>query len=95
MNFLMIIVKWLVALAARPEVQLILNGLWKVLSQEVSKNVLPAIIAAVEDANSKTDLTGTQKFDEVQAVVVAQFPSVEKSVVNMLIETALNGLKQQ
>jgi hypothetical protein len=86
---------WLISFFTSAPVQMILKSVLQDLLQSVVSKAAPAVMDAVKAAMLDDKLSGTEKFDQIQASVMAQFPTLEKSVLNSLIENAYNTLKKQ
>jgi hypothetical protein len=96
MTLLINIALWLISVWSNPTVQIIVVSVVKDLLSKMTQDVAPAVVKAVEEAMTRDDLTtGSAKFDYVQAQILEQFPKIEKSLLNSLIENTLNALKKQ
>jgi hypothetical protein len=94
MSILISIGMWLLKIVCSPEVKMILTSVIEDLLKTISTQAAPAVIIAVKEAMARDDLNNSQKFDYVQAAVLQQFPNMEKSALNALIENTLNALKK-
>jgi len=86
---------WLISFVTSPPVELILKSVVADLLHEVTSKAAPAVMDAVKAAMLNDQLSGTEKFEQVQSSVLAQFPDMEKSTLNSLIENSYAALKKQ
>ena len=91
MSFLVSIGLWLLKFASSPTVKALIQQVVNDMAQ-VGKDELNLVIKAVKDANARTDLTGSQKFDLVVETVKASLPNIPASLLNRLIENAYGAL---
>lgn len=83
---------WFVKVATSELVQLIIQNLI-LLFLTYSKNMVPVVLAEIRRVSVDETLTSEQKFQSVFNTIKLQFPDVEISTVNAIIETCYSYFK--
>ena len=84
---------WLVRIATSELVQLIIQNLI-LLFLSYSKDVIPIVISEIRRVALDTTLTSNQKFQVVSDSIKSQFPDIEVSTLNAIIETCYSYYKK-
>lgn len=84
---------WLVRIATSELVQLIIQNLI-LLFLSYSKDVIPIVFSEIRRVALDTTLTSNQKFQVVSDSIKSQFPDIEVSTLNAIIETCYSYYKK-
>lgn len=83
-NFVIRVGLWLVKIITGPAVQAILKSILDKFVQQ-GKDLVPIVKAAIEEAQTHTELSGTEKLKFAVSLVAAKLPDMETAAIYSVV----------
>ena len=82
---------WIVKIVTGPAVQAILKSILDKFIQQ-GKDLVPVVKAAIEEAQTHTELSGTEKLKRAVATIASQFPAMETAALYSVVTAIFEQL---